>query len=147
MGQQARSLLELSIAAAGAITIYRGVGFDGNQATVQGQAVLGPARFAASAGDEVTVVAKGTAVWEVGAAITVGEKLIVDNQGRVIPANTFAVANPTVNAGATAVTSTAANGAILTQGALSGSVLPEWQVGTALQAASAAGQFIEVLLP
>jgi len=48
-----------------------------------------------------------------------------------------------VDAGATTVTSTAANGDITT---VSGGVLPQAINGYALEAASGAGEFIEILL-
>jgi hypothetical protein len=48
----------------------------------------------------------------------------------------------TIVAGATPVTSTAANGATI----LTGSDMPGFAIGDALQAATAAGQFIEILL-
>jgi hypothetical protein len=46
-----------------------------------------------------------------------------------------------LNAGGTQVTSTAANGAIIT-----GADTPIFAVGDVLQAATAAGQFVEILL-
>lgn len=138
MSQQAISLLELSVTALGAITVWRGVDANGNQATVQGQHILGFAREAAlEAGDVIPVTVLGTAIAETGGVFNVGDRLIVDAQGRAIK-NSGAL---DVAAGATAVTSTAANGAILT-----GSDLPEAVVAVALQASTAAGQFVEVLL-
>lgn len=139
------SLLALTVAASGAVAANRGVGYDGAQATVAGQKVLGASRNAAADTEKLTLDVLGTTTWESGAAIAVGDKLVVDAQGRVVPAAALAVANPTVNAGAVAVTSTAANGAILTQGAITGSVLPQHIVGEALEAAAGAGEFIEVL--
>jgi hypothetical protein len=55
----------------------------------------------------------------------------------VVPGTVMAVA-----AGATGVTSAAANGATV----LTGADTPHFPVGDAMQAATAAGQFIEVLL-
>jgi len=134
---QSISTLALTLAAAGAITAERCVGFDGLQATVQGQKIQGVARFAGVAGDQITLDVAGTVVVESGAAIAVGEALIVDATGRAMPA-TGALA---VAAGATAVTSSAANGAILT-----GGDGPEFVFADALEAATAAGELIEVLL-
>ena len=79
----------------------------------------------------------GTTVVEAGAAIGIGDSLITDSAGRAIPVT----GNLAVTAGATAVTSSAANGEIL-----EGADLPEFVFADALESASAAGEFIEVLL-
>lgn len=136
MSRQAISLMTLSVVALGAIAAYRAVKFSGAQATVQGEKVMGVAKYAAAAGKDVAVDVKGTAIVESGAAIAQGQSLIIDNQGRAIPASALVVA-----AGATAVTSSAANGAILT-----GADLPQFVFADALQAAAGAGEFIEVML-
>jgi hypothetical protein len=146
MSQQARSLLDLSVLASTAITYARAVALTtaasvtaltGVQATTAGQKVLGVARRDAAAGAFTDVTVAGTAVCEAGAAITVGARVQCDSSGRVITATALGVAT-----GATAVTSAAANGA----SALAGGDPPIYVLGTALQAASAAGDFIEVLI-
>lgn len=135
---QSIPILTLSIpVGGGAVTARRAVGFDGAQATVQGQKILGIARADVAFTGEIPVDVKGTTVVEAGAAINIGDSLIVDAQGRAIPAT----GNLAVAAGGTAVTSTAANGGILT-----GGDLPEYVFGDALEAAAAAGEFIEVVL-
>jgi hypothetical protein len=94
-------------------------------------------------------VSKGTAVAEAGAAVTVGAALVMDVSGRVVPATALAVSSAgiTVAVGATAVTSTLANGAILSgNGTVTGGDLPQFVVGYALEAAAAAGNFIEILM-
>jgi len=138
VSQQSIEILALPLTAAGAITARRFVGYDGAQADTQGQKVTGVARAAAAqAGDVVPVDILGTAVVEAGGAVAIGDGVICDAQGRAIAgAGEIAIA-----AGGTSVTSTAANGAILT-----GGELPEYVAGRALQAASQAGDFIEVLL-
>ena len=137
MGLQQIEVLSLAIVATTAVTARRGVGFDGAQATVQGAKIQGIAYTAAAIGDSLRLTAAGTAIVEAGAAIAVGQSLIVDAQGRAIPSTgSLAVA-----AGAVAVTSTAANGAILT-----GGDSPEYVFGDALEAAAAAGDFVEVFL-
>lgn len=146
MSRQAHGILTLTVLAAGAITAHRAVGYDGAQATVAGQKVLGIAETDVVDATHGAVTTMGTAVVESGAAIAAGDPLVVDAQGRAVAASALAVANPTVDAGATAVTSTAANGAIVTQGAITGGVLPQYVFADALQAASAAGEFIEVRL-
>jgi len=131
------SLLSLTAVAGGVIGANRCVGFDDNQASAQGQKVKGVAEYAASAaGQNIAVTTKGTAIIESGAAFNVGDPIISDNQGRAIVGSALAIA-----AGATGVTSTAANGGVLT-----GSGTPDFLVGYALQAASAAGAFVEILL-
>lgn len=138
MSRQAISLLDLTIAASGAVTAFRAVGYDGAQATTQGQKVQAVAQTDAADKALFNGTAKGTTVIESGAAIAKGDSLIVDNQGRAIP-STGALA---IKAGATAVTSTAANGA----GILSGGDSPEFVFADALEAAGGAGKFVEVLL-
>lgn len=138
MSQQALSLMALSIAAAtSAVTEYRAVDYAGVQATTQGQKVMGVAKRGAIIGDGFDVAVIGTAVVEAGAAFAAGASLIVDNQGRAIAST----AKLSIAAGGTAVTSTAANGQILT-----GGDSPEYVFADALQAATGAGDKVEVLL-
>jgi hypothetical protein len=145
MGQQARSLFNLSFPSApGAVTAYRGVDYTGAMATAQGQKIAGIANRGALILGAFEATAIGTAVCEAGAAVAVGDALIVDNTGRAITAAALAVANPTIAAGAVGVTSTAANGAIGVQGAITGGILPTYVFGDALEAAGGAGEFIEV---
>lgn len=154
MSQQSRPLLVIPVEAAGVITTRRFVGYDGNQASVQGQKVMGVAKFGAdAAGEWVPITTKGTEIVETGAALNPGQSVISDNLGRAIP-NTGALhatdGTLTIAAGATAVTSAAANGAGTIAGApaLAGSDLPEFIAGDVVagQVATAAGQFIEVQL-
>ncbi|MEO5335192.1 MAG: DUF2190 family protein [Magnetococcus sp. YQC-5] len=137
MSQQSISVLTLTVVATGTIAAGRAVGFNGAAIGTQGQKPMGIAMTAASQGSALAVVTLGTAVVESGAAITLGASLIADSQGRAIPATSAL----RVASGVTAVTSSAANGAIL-----EGGDLPEHIIGDALQAASGAGEFIEILL-
>lgn len=158
MSQQARSILDLSLVATTAIAYARCVNIvaptvtgalAGAQATTQGQKILGIARRAAAAGEMVDVTVLGTAVCEAGAAIAVGARVMCDASGRVITASVLAAAATglSIAAGGTAVTSTAANGAIVSGNAtLSGGDTPLFVFGTALQAAAAAGDLIEVVI-
>ena len=149
MSQQARDLLCLPFIATAAVSAYRCVDFSGVQITAAGAKIAGISKRPAAIGDPFEAAAIGTAVAEAGAAISVGQSLVTDTSGRLVPASNMAIAIGTlqVAAGATAVTSTAANGAILTgTPTLSGGEPPQIIVARALQSASAAGQFIEVLL-
>lgn len=137
MGQQSIAGLVLTFTASGAVSAHRAIGFTGAQATVQGQKVLGvsPRQAGSSAVSDVTV--SGTEVIEAGGAFARGASLIVDNQGRAIAAT----GSLGIAAGATAVLSSAANGAILT-----GADLPEYVFADAFEASSGAGALVEVLL-
>lgn len=171
MDYQHQPLRAETVIAAAAITAHRGVGFDGAQATVAGQKILGVAQVGALEGEALALTSMGLAYIETGGAITKGAAVRVDASGRAVAAAALAVANPTVeltldidvtatvNAGATPVTSGAANGAIITasaadgdssaaatQGAITGGYLPQFVLGDALDAASGAGEFIRVLL-
>lgn len=136
--KQSIPILTLSFTAPGVVAAHRGVKFSGAQATVQGEKVAGVARSAAAAAnDKITVDVKGTTTVESGAAFALGDSLIVDAQGRAI-VQTSALR---VKAGVVAVTSTAANGAIL-----EGGDATEYVFADALEAAGGAGEFVEVLL-
>jgi len=136
MSKQSRPLFTLSFTAQAAVIPYRGVDFTGAQIAAQGAAPAAIARRPAAAGEPFEGTVIGTEICEAGAAVAAGQLVQMDALGRVIPADPATIA-----AGATAVTSTGANGGIL-----SGAYLPEAIVGRALQAAAAAGDFIEVLL-
>lgn len=125
----------LPVKASGAVTANRLVGYNGAQATVAGQKVLGVAATKAANGETFTAHVGHTAMVEAGAEITVGASLTTDNQGRAVPATALAIA-----AGATQVTSAAANGAT----ALTGGDPPVFVFADALEAASAAGKLIAV---
>lgn len=138
MGTQNIVTLTLTKKSTSVIAANRAVTFAGAQASVQAEKIMGVARAPAAAiGDLVPVDVAGTVVMEAGSAITIGDAVIVDATGRAIPATgVLAVA-----VGAVAVTSSAANGAILT-----GGDGPEYILGDALEAAAAAGDLIEILL-
>lgn len=146
MSQQARSVLDLAVVATTAIAYARAVALAAPtmpsnlaaaQATAAGQKIIGIARRAAAIGAYTDLTVMGTAVCEAGAAVAVGARVQCDASGCVIPATALAVA-----AGAVAVTSAAANGVT----AIAGGDPPVFVFGTALQAAGAAGDFIEVLI-
>lgn len=136
MARLGNSLLSLSFQASTPVAACRCVGFDGAPVSVQGGEVAGVAEYPAAIGEGYAATAKGTAIVETGGAIPLGAAVISDASGRAIAATPLAVAT-----GAVAVTSAAANGRILT-----GAGTPDHILGNALEAATAAGAFIEILL-
>ncbi|WP_047396539.1 capsid cement protein [Chitinibacter sp. ZOR0017] len=150
MSQQAISVLDLPLQASGAVQEYRCVGFNGAQATVAGQKIHGVARRGAANGQWFESTVLGTAVAEAGGAFGAGVALVTDANGRVIAATALGatVGTLAVAAGATAVTSAVANGAGSVTGtpALAGSDLPQHIIGFSLQAATGAGDFVEILV-
>lgn len=134
---QSVSILALTLRASGNVLPYRCVGFGDGQIAAQGAKVKGVSDYGAVVGELYAATVVGTAIVETGAAIAVGDALIADVQGRAIP-STGPLA---VKAGATAVTSVAANGPILQGGDPS-----EFVFADALEAASGPGKFIEILL-
>lgn len=135
--RQQRPILTLTVKASGAVALGRGVGFDGAQATAAGQKVLGVAQTTGADTKDFAVTAMGSAIVEAGGSFSAGAALAVDSQGRAVVASSLAIA-----AGATQVTSSAANGSAI----LSGGVLPQFVFADALEESSGAGAFVEVLL-
>lgn len=156
MSQTRISILDLSTVASTAVVPYRGIGFNGEQIAVANAKIMGISKHAAAIGEPLEVGTLGTMTVESGAAFAKGTALVMDATGRVIAASMITAAAPglgtlAVAAGAVAVTSAVANGAGSISGApaapvLSGGDLPQFVVGHALEAATAAGQYIEVLL-
>ena len=156
MSQQAVSVLDLSCIATAIVAQYRGVDFNDAQVAAAGAKIKGISKRPAAIGEPFECVSYGTATCEAGAAIAKGAALTMDASGRVVTATALTIAAPglgtlAVASGATPVTSAVANGAgsitgAPTAGALSGGDLPQFIVGHALEAAGAAGAFIEVLL-
>ncbi|MFB2554029.1 capsid cement protein [Ensifer soli] len=138
MPKQSIPALVLTFTASGAVAEKRAIGFNGAQATTQGQKVIGVSPRPADDGGLSDVDVAGTTVIETGGAFAVGASLIVDNQGRAIAsAGKLALA-----AGATAVTSSAANGNTI----FTGGDTPEFIFADALELSSGAGKFVEVFL-
>jgi hypothetical protein len=129
-------LLTLRVRASGAVTRRRFVGFGGAQLNAVGLKGMGVAHHDAVDGEDLRLTVSGTAIVEAGGPLVVGATVVTDAQGRAISGAVMGVL-----AGAVAVTSAAANGAILT-----GADTPIFAMGDALTPATAAGQFIEVLL-
>lgn len=77
-------ILTLTVTAAGPIAANRFVTPAGAQGTADAH-VLGVARSAADAGEAVPVIALGTAVVEAGGAISAGDPISCDADGRAVP--------------------------------------------------------------
>lgn len=137
MSRQYAPLQSLTVSPEAAVAAHRFVSFADAQAATQGMKVKGVTRAAIAAGDDGDIIVSGTALVELGADVTKGASLITDNAGKAMPATSALK----IAAGATAVTSAAANG-ITT---LAGADLPEYVAADALEAGSA-GDIIEVLL-
>lgn len=106
-------VLTLTVAALGAVTAHRFVGFDGAQLTTVGAEAFGVGCFDAADGDDLALDVMGTTVVETNGAIAVGDDVVSDENGT-------AIVNPEVGG--------------------------EVVAAKALDAASGAGEFIEVLL-
>ncbi|MDP8255136.1 MAG: DUF2190 family protein, partial [Candidatus Alcyoniella australis] len=129
---QYRPILTLPFTASGAVPANRFVGFDGAVCGADAKS-LGVTRFGADDGKAGETIVLGTAVLELAEAVVKGDKLVSDANGKGVKATALAAvvtaeieaateaaldAAPTitagVDAGETPVTSTAANGAIIT---------------------------------
>lgn len=137
MSRQSAPLQALTYIAAAAHAAYLAIGFNGAVASVQGQKVMGVAQRPGEQGKANDAVTSGTTLVTAGGEFDKGDSLIVDAQGRAIVAS-GALA---LEAGATDVTSSAANGAVL-----EGADLPEYVFADALEDSSGAGAVVEVLL-
>jgi hypothetical protein len=159
-----KTILTDSILAAAAVVAKRFIGVDGNYCGANA-AAWGVSELATAIGEQIPVITHGIALVESGGIIAAGNKVISDSTGRAVAAAALAAAAPaitydktklTIDSGGTAVTSSAANGAVLTIASgmvalaapvLSGSYLPVAVNGMALDAASGAGEFIRVRVP
>ncbi len=81
------AILTLTFKASGAVEAYRAVGFDGAQASVRGQKVLGVSGRDVLAGSYSDADAAGTTIVRCGGAFSKGDSLIVDAQGRAVKAS------------------------------------------------------------
>jgi len=165
----------LTIQAAAAITKRRFIGYDGNHCGANARAVGVSAFDVAASGEQITVYGRGNLVKVTSAgAVSAGAEVASGANGKAVAASALATAAPvvdiskltiddtklTIDAGATPVTSTAANGAIITAAAdamqvaagflaapvVSGGATPQKVNGMAMEAASGADEDILVLL-
>lgn len=80
------SLYDDTVHASGEIRPCRYVGFDNAEISGRGDKVLGVAKYMAHSGDDLAVTLIGTASVEAGEAISRGQTLISDDQGRAVAA-------------------------------------------------------------
>ncbi len=127
-----------SIQAAADLVKHRFIGFDGNLCGANAKA-RGVSAADTKSGQMCPINISGEVLVESGGAITAGAALASDASGKAVAATAFSV---TVPAGATAVTSTAAQPDLVE----AGGYLPQALNGYAVDAASGAGEFIRVRL-
>lgn len=136
-------VFSFSIVAAAALTKHRFIGFNGNHCGA-GKKALGVSLFNVGSGEMASLVCEGIALVEAAGAITLNADgtapIKSDANGKAEKAVPM---DGVVDSGAVAVTSSAANGNILT---LNGSEAPEVINGYAMDAASGAGVIIRVKL-
>jgi hypothetical protein len=127
-----------SIKAASPVLKHRFISFTGGYPSVNAKA-LGVSMADTDAGKMIPVVVTGIAIVEAGGAVSKGDALTTDAEGKAVKADPFSV---TVPAGATSVTSDAAQPDLVE----SGGVLPQAVNGYALDDAASAGDLIRILL-
>lgn len=125
-----------SIQAAADLVKHRFIGFDGNLCAANAKA-RGVSAADTKSGQMCPLNISGEVLVESGGAITAGAALASDANGKAVTATAFSV---TVPAGATAVTSDAAQPNLVE----AGGYLPQAVNGYAVDAASGAGEFIRV---
>lgn len=123
--------------ASGTILAKTFVGFDGATCVTNAKSA-GVSIYDNVVGDNVSVAVAGRIIMIAGGAVAIGDPIASDTNGNAVKATSLAVV---VDSGATAVTSTAANGAITT---VTGGVLPVAINGYARTSASASGDLIEM---
>ncbi len=155
-----KEILTDSITAAAAVVAHRFIGIDGNYCGANLPA-WGVSELATALGEQIPTKTHGIAIVESGGIITAGDKVTSDSTGRAVTVAALAAAAPvvddtklTIDTGATGVTSSAANGAIISAASgllaapvLSGGTLPVAVNGMAQDSASGAGEFIRVRVP
>jgi hypothetical protein len=132
---QSNPLLALTVTPVAVVPACRAVGYDGELIDTEGNQVFGVSQYLIPAGRAGAVTVAGTACIETGAAVAVGDALIADDEGRAIPAAALAI-----QSGVTALTST------LSTGNFVGAILPQHIFAGAMEAATASGQYIQILL-
>jgi len=123
-----------SIRAAADLPKARFVGFDGNLCAANAKA-LGVTQYDFAAGEMAGVIVSGIALVEAGGAISAGQAVTSDAEGKAVAASAATVTVPSGTANAVAGTYN-----------VDGGVLPQAVNGYALDDAFAAGQVIRVLL-
>ncbi len=114
---------------------FRFVKADGSGYAGPSDSTAGVSEFTGASGDTLDTAIEGIAIVEAGGIVAAGDDVISDSNGKAVAASPLEV-----KTGATAVTSSGANGTIL-----QGTSLPTFKRGRALTAGSS-GDFIRVLL-
>lgn len=81
-----KELESRTVTLAGSATTCRCIGYDSLQVSTAGAKPWGIAKYGGVVGDRIAIVTEGSAVVEAGAAITMGNPLATDAQGRLVPA-------------------------------------------------------------
>ncbi len=81
---QHRPILCLPLTASSAVKEHHCVKAGGAQASTAGERVLGVAEYAAKSGEQVSVIALGTAIAAAGGTFAVGDQLQANGDGEVI---------------------------------------------------------------
>lgn len=158
-----KPILTDSITAAAALAANLFIGFDGNVCGANGRA-LGVSRAATASGQQAPVGVLGIFLVKSGGVISAaGTPVKSDSAGKAVAMASFAAAAPaitvddtklTIDSGAVAVLSSAADGAVISAAsglvtaaapALSGGILPEICNGIAMDTAGGADELIRVL--
>lgn len=84
MASQSIPILTLTVAASGAVTERRFVGFDGAQIATADVRAMGVARYGVADGKDLPVDVMGTTIVETGGAFAIGDELTVDANGRAV---------------------------------------------------------------
>lgn len=138
MSEQYYPISTRGIKAAADIVKQRFIGYNLQQVAVVGGRARGVSMNDALTGRDCDLIERGSAPVVSGGVFAAGEPIMSDAQGRaVLAANLTA----SVDVGATPVTSTAANGAIIT---LAGANLPQHVLGVALEASTGADEIHEI---
>lgn len=86
-------VLTKTVRSSGAVSAKRFIGYDGAQIGSAGAAAYGVSLFNADDGEALSVVVMGTAIVETGGAVSKGDKLTADANGKAIVATAGNVVN------------------------------------------------------
>jgi hypothetical protein len=127
-----------SIEAAEAVVAKRFIGFDGYYCGA-GAKAAGASEMEAAIGEQIPVNFAGIVLVESGGTFSIADAIVSDSTGRAVAATTFSALFPS---GSTPVLSDAAQPDLN----LAGGVLPQAINGHAMEAATASGQYVQIML-